>query len=405
MNAAPRTFEDRPATREGHVTPLIIGITGAQSAGKTWSALRLARGIQRVVGGEIYGIDTEEDRMLHYADYFQFRHVPFAPPHGARDYIAAIDHCANRGARVILIDSMSDEHEGEGGLLDQMEQFLDERAGDDWKKREKLLATSQIEPKRARKKMDRRIRQLSASIVFILCYRAEQKLKFKAGSAPEQLGWQPTTTSKLPFSMTVRFLLAPGSDGVPTLMPTSPAEKLQIKNPEQFRGWFKEGDAISEEMGERMAQWARGGAGAKRGAPTVGSGNKPAEASEFEQLVDCYVKCNDRAAFDALEQRRTAFWSKPSPAGQKPKLKELSDAAAKRIAEAEKPQRQASDPPDPVEWEKNLRAHVDENKAVTDLDAAWQECTRAFGGMVPMPVEDAYNTTREQLIEREARAE
>jgi adenylylsulfate kinase-like enzyme len=68
-----RKFTANDAKRE-HV-PLLIGLTGPSGGGKTFSALRLATGIQQVTGGDIYFIDTESRRALHYADQFKFKHV------------------------------------------------------------------------------------------------------------------------------------------------------------------------------------------------------------------------------------------------------------------------------------------------------------------------------------------
>jgi ABC-type sulfate/molybdate transport systems ATPase subunit len=73
-----RTFTDSPAVRES--VPLLVGLMGASGSGKTYSALRIATGMQRVAGGEIFVIDTESKRSLHYADTFKFRHVPFDAP-------------------------------------------------------------------------------------------------------------------------------------------------------------------------------------------------------------------------------------------------------------------------------------------------------------------------------------
>ena len=53
MNSPVRTFEAKPAIREA--VPLLVGLTGASGCGKTFSALRLASGIQSVTGGDIYG--------------------------------------------------------------------------------------------------------------------------------------------------------------------------------------------------------------------------------------------------------------------------------------------------------------------------------------------------------------
>ena len=70
MNAPARTFTDKEAKRM-HV-PLLIGLVGSSGSGKTFSALRIATGIQKVTGGDIYYIDTESRRALHYADAFKF---------------------------------------------------------------------------------------------------------------------------------------------------------------------------------------------------------------------------------------------------------------------------------------------------------------------------------------------
>jgi ABC-type cobalamin/Fe3+-siderophores transport system ATPase subunit len=113
-------FTDSPAARIA--TPLFTGIVGPSGTGKTFSALRLATGMQRVTGGEIFGIDTESNRMLHYAPLpgekadpmrgkFAFRHVPFAAPYGSLRYLAAIRYCASKGAKNIVIDSGSHEHD------------------------------------------------------------------------------------------------------------------------------------------------------------------------------------------------------------------------------------------------------------------------------------------------------
>ena len=77
-----RTFEDREAVREQ--VPLLVGLMGPSGGGKTFSALRLATGFQRVSGGDIFVIDTEARRALHYADRFKFRHIAFPAPFGPK---------------------------------------------------------------------------------------------------------------------------------------------------------------------------------------------------------------------------------------------------------------------------------------------------------------------------------
>ena len=122
MSAPTRSFDDKPAIREA--TPLLVGIMGPSGGGKTYSALRLATGIQRVSGGDIGFIDTEARRALHYAEKFKFRHLDFRAPFGPLDYLAAVEHFVNKGVKTIIVDSMSHEHEGPGGVLEMHDQEM-----------------------------------------------------------------------------------------------------------------------------------------------------------------------------------------------------------------------------------------------------------------------------------------
>ena len=108
MESHSRVFEDLPATRKK--VPLFIGLVGCSGSGKTMSALRLATGMQRVTGGDIFGVDSEADRMLFYADTFKFRHVHFGAPFDPLSYLSAVEHCVKKGATTIIVDSASHLH-------------------------------------------------------------------------------------------------------------------------------------------------------------------------------------------------------------------------------------------------------------------------------------------------------
>ncbi len=282
MQSTQRTFTDIPAKRDR--VPLIIGLSGPSGSGKTYSALELATGIQSVVGGDIYGVDTESKRMLHYADYFKFRHVPFTPPFGPLDYMAAFQHCIAKGAKIIIADSLSHEHDGEGGVLDQIDAFLTAKAGDDWDKRNRYLMLANAKPKAERKKLNQFIVQ-NGDVIWILCYRAQDKTKpVKKGQQTADgekiihLGWQPITTSPLVFDMTARYLLGPACEGRPMTNPQEEAEKLMIKNPRQFAGWVKPDQQINAELGAKMAKWAVGDS--VKSAPSESSINEMMEKLE-----------------------------------------------------------------------------------------------------------------------------
>ncbi len=244
-----RKFTDKPAVRES--VPLLVGLMGPSGGGKTFSALRLATGIQRVTGGDIFVIDTEARRSLHYADNFKFRHIDFKAPFGPMDYLAAVEHCYNSGAKVIVVDSMSHEHEGPGGVLEMHEQEL-ARMGGDHKKT--FLAWQK--PKSERRRMLNTMLQIPANFVF--CFRAKEKLKLERGKDPAPLGFMPIAGEELVFEMTANCLLLPHANGVPSWLSDFNGEKMMMKLPLQFRSILTENRVLDEESGQKMAEWARG---------------------------------------------------------------------------------------------------------------------------------------------------
>lgn len=199
---------------------LLIAIAGPQASGKTTSALRLATGIVRATGGKICVIDTENSRALRYADSFNFNHMKFDPPFSPLRYLDAIDAATAAGygeGDVIIIDSMSHEHEGPGGVLDMHETFLNDKAGNDWGKRERIKFTAWIKPKADRMRVILMGLQRNRAHV-ILCFRAKEKVKMvKSGGKTEVLndGWQPIGGDEYFYEMDTTMILPPGSQGVP----------------------------------------------------------------------------------------------------------------------------------------------------------------------------------------------
>lgn len=244
-----RTFIDVPAKREA--VPLMLGLMGPSGSGKTFSALRLATGMQKVSGGDIFVIDTEARRSLHYAKRFKFRHVEFGAPFASLDYLAAIQHCVAQGAKQIIVDSMSHEHEGPGGLLEQHAAEVERRGGS-----EKHNFAAWREPKAKRQRLINTLLQLPCN--FIFCFRAKEKAKPARGELVD-LGWMPIAGEEFLYEMTLNALLLPNSGGVPTWQSAMPGERAMIKLPEQFRGLAAKSKPLDEDTGTKLAQWAAGG--------------------------------------------------------------------------------------------------------------------------------------------------
>ena len=169
------TFQFKKAIREN--VNLLIGLAGGTGSGKTYTAMRLATGIS--AGKPFCVIDTEAGRAKHYADQFNFDHGDLHPPFRPDNYANAIKAADEAGYPVIIVDSVSHEHAGEGGLLDWHDEELTRMAGDDWKKREACNMAAWIKPKSEHKKMVQRLLQIRAHL--ILCFRAEEKIEMIKG--------------------------------------------------------------------------------------------------------------------------------------------------------------------------------------------------------------------------------
>lgn len=243
------TFVFRKAERSH--TPIFFGIAGPSGSGKTYSALRFATGFAQ--GRKICLIDTESGRGRQYADTFDYLYAELEAPFTPDRYMEAILDAKKAGATVVIIDSTSHMHEGVGGMLEQAEADLDERAGNDAAKREKLSASAWIKPKRNFTKFVNRLLQLGDDLHVVFCFRAKEKLKFKKKTKWEiPREWEPITSEGMAYEMTALLMLTPKADGVPDL--SIPVTKLI----EPHRNIIPQGRPIDEAMGKFFADWSRG---------------------------------------------------------------------------------------------------------------------------------------------------
>jgi hypothetical protein len=260
-----------------------IGLEGPPGGGKSCSALLLAQGIQDVRGGDIILIDTE-NRAERLAGVqvtneegrpigrpLAFHIVPFPPPFRADRYQEAIAAQLPRKPACVIVDSMSDEHEGEGGRLDWHEKELDrilKRLGidkNDWGARERNSMSAWRPSSAARQRLALFINSGMGETPLLLTFRAREKTKpmkeRKNGrdiQVPTNLGYTPIAPAEIVHSLDIMCLLPARADGLPLWRSDHLHQDFVLKLPQQFRQLFQEGQRITPAIGAALARWAKG---------------------------------------------------------------------------------------------------------------------------------------------------
>jgi hypothetical protein len=94
---------------------LKIAIIGPSGYGKTYSALRVAKGM----GGKVAVLDTEAGSGDLYAKDFEYDILTMNAPFEPGKYVMAIQAAKEAGYDTIILDSLSHAWAGTGGLLDK----------------------------------------------------------------------------------------------------------------------------------------------------------------------------------------------------------------------------------------------------------------------------------------------
>lgn len=223
----------RPAVRGG--SKAIIALAGETGDGKTFTALKIARGMVDKPS-EIGFLDTESKRGSLYAHILD---APFMigdlhPPFSPSRYSIAIKEFQDAGIKVLVIDSGSHEWEGEGGCDD----IANAKVGkmDNW-----------IGAKREHKKFMNTL--LHCDMHLIICLRAREKTDFKNPAKPVSLGIKPICEKNFMFEMTVSLL-----------MQNEGRTQKWLKMPEFLKPAFGTGDGyLGEETGRKIIEWINTG--------------------------------------------------------------------------------------------------------------------------------------------------
>jgi hypothetical protein len=215
-------------------TRMKLALQGPSGSGKTYSALLLAYGL---VGNweEIAVVDTENSSSHLYCHLGQYDVLSLSKPFTPERFIEAIDFCEKAGESVIVIDSLSPEWSGEGGVLD-VHGNLPGNSFTNWAK-----LTSRHNA------LVQRMLQSSSHIVATLRTKQDYILQDKGGKlVPEKVGLAAVQRDDLSYEFTLMFDLDQKHFAVASKDRTN-----LYSNKPQF--------LITEETGKVIKEWCDNG--------------------------------------------------------------------------------------------------------------------------------------------------
>lgn len=275
-------------------TKILLSISGLTGSGKTCSSLKVARGM---VGpdGLIGFLDTDNKRSRHFADRNQFDVIDMTAPYSPLRHIEQISKFEAAGYKLAIIDTMSHEWMGPGGICDMAE------------KNEARMGRAGLAPWKRPKSDHAKLMYhiLSSPMSFIFCCRVKnksiQRKKPDGKSEIVRTGLLPVQEGDFMSEMTVSILLDEKTN-LPTL----------TKCPEDLVDAIPLDERLSIATGEALMKWAA------KGVPVD---------TEFEELARAGREVANGGA-SKLEK-----WFLALPNKRRAKIKTLLEDELKSIAE------------------------------------------------------------------------
>lgn len=215
---------------------LRLALCGPTGSGKTYSALRVARGL----GGKVAVIDTERHSSSLYADEFDFD-VADLPSGNPEDYCRFLEGAARAGYDVVVIDSFSHAWAGEEGILAQKDKAAKrQKGGNDF------AAWRNVTP--MHDKLVRTVLDYPGHVIVTLRSKMAYELVEERGKkVPKKIGLQPIQRDGVEYEFDVVVDIGQEHEGVVT----------------KTRAKFLDGkvlEPVTERLGEELRTWLTQGA-------------------------------------------------------------------------------------------------------------------------------------------------
>ncbi len=169
-----------------------LAIQGPSGSGKTYSSLLIASGM--TTWSKIAVIDTENHSADLYSHLGDYNVITLDRPFNPESYISAIDFCEKAGMDVIVIDSLSHEWDGDGGILDIHSSMMG-NSFTNW---------SKVTPRH--NSLVQRILQSQCHIIATFRTKQDYVLSDKNGKVvPEKVGLKSITRDGMDYEFTIVF--------------------------------------------------------------------------------------------------------------------------------------------------------------------------------------------------------
>jgi hypothetical protein len=332
-------FELRKA--EKRKSKLRIGLAGTSGSGKTYSALKLAKGL---VGdwAKVCVIDTELGSADLYESLGDYNVIPLTAPFSPERYIEAIHFAEASDMQCIIVDSITHEWDGIGGCLELLEQATKASPS-----KNSYTSWGKITPRH--NAFIQALLQSPAHVITTVRRKQDYAMTTdsQGKTKVEKQGLKEVTREGFEYELTLSFALSQNHLAEPSKDRTG----VFMSNP-QYDGFM-----ITEDTGKMLRGWA------EKGAEVV-SPLQPATAEQKERLREFMTKGlldpSLASRMDEAKYLKTEELIKRLETQEQAKQIEIKEAAEKRDIENRKAIEEAQKAGEVAKKSKGKAAPVEE---------------------------------------------
>lgn len=213
-----------------------LALAGVSGSGKTYSALLVASGL----GQRIAVIDTEKGSASLYSHLVDFDVLELEPPYTPERYRQAISLAEKSGYDVIIIDSITHEWSGTGGILELNDQIAKAKyKGNTWS------AWSELTP-RHRALIDDILNSTSHVIVTMRSKTETAQVEVNGRKQVKKLGVKAEQRDGIEYEFT-------------TVLEIDHETHNAIASKDRTGLFLQDPVLLNQEVGERLIEWMNSG--------------------------------------------------------------------------------------------------------------------------------------------------